>query len=323
MPMNRRWEGAEVCVPASLANLGPGLDTLAVAVQLYLRVRIGRLDPRRRNELEFQFVDRQLEGENAIERAFHHLASRHNVDFPSLRLEVRSDIPMRSGLGSSAAATVAGLRMFEFIAGPQPLRELLTVACELEGHPDNAAAALLGGLAVSCQSPDGSVLAVASPWPERVGFVVLTPDMPLTTAHSRQALPSHIERADAVFNLQRVALLLHALQHGDYNLLREATRDRWHQPFRQPLVPGLERALSLNHPDLLAVCLSGSGPSVVALAQRNLHRVARLLSDCYQRQGIAHGVRLLRAHQCAKHNGSGAIRYFPSLAVTAPVAGGR
>jgi homoserine kinase len=309
--MNPQWEGAEVCVPASIANLGPGLDTVAVAVQLYLRVTLRKLDSRRRNEFQCEFLDQRLDGENAIERSFRYIVSRHSAEFPALRLEVRSEIPMRSGLGSSAAATVAGLRIFEMLAGPLPSRELLTAASELEGHPDNAAAALFGGLTVSCQQEDGSVLAVASRWPERVGFIVVTPDVPLGTADSRKALPAQIDRADAVFNLQRVALLLHAVHHSDSSLLREAVRDRWHQPFRQQLVPGLQRALSLEHPDLLGVCLSGSGPSIVGLAQKNFNTVARLLSDFYTRQGMPHRVRELRAHQCANQNGGRAIQQFP------------
>lgn len=314
--MNPPWEGAEVCVPASIANLGPGFDTVAVAVHLYLRVTVRKLDSARRNEFQCDFLDQRLEGENAIERAFRYIASRHELEFPALRLEVRSEIPMRSGLGSSAAATVAGLRIFEMLAGPLPVRELLTVASELEGHPDNAAAALLGGLTVSCQIEDGSVVAVASRWPERVGFVVVTPDVPLETSSSRKALPEQISRADAVFNLQRLALLLHTVRHTDLSLLREALRDRWHQPFRQNLVPGLARALSLDHPDLLGVCLSGSGPSVVGFAEKNLQGVARLLSDCYTGQGIPHRLRLLRAHQYAGHTRGRAIQPFP-LAVPA------
>ncbi len=314
MPMN--WEGAELCIPASIANLGPGLDTIAVAVQLYLRVTVRKLDSRRPNEFQCDFLDQRLEGENAIERAFRYITSRHAAELPALRLEVRSDIPMRSGLGSSAAATVAGLRIFEMLSGRLSPRELLTAASELEGHPDNAAAALLGGFTVSCQLDDGSVTAVASPWPEHIAFVVLTPEVELQTTDSRKALPAHINRADAVFNLQRVALLLHAVQHGDATLLREALRDRWHQPFRQQLVPGLEQALGLEHPDLLGVCLSGSGPSVVGFAQENPQGIARLMSDCYSRQGITHRVRVLHAHQCANQNGAPAAQQFP-LAVPA------
>lgn len=109
-------------------------------------------------------------------------------------------------------------------------------------------------------------------------------------------LPALIPRRDAIFNLQRMALFLQALHNEDFSLLREAVRDRWHQPFRQHLVPGLECALSLEHPDLLGVCLSGSGPSVLAMARTNLHAVAAAFSEAYRRAGIAHQVRLLRAH---------------------------
>jgi len=295
--VNLHCEGAEIAVPGSIANLGPGFDTLAVAVQLYLRVRILHINQRQKKALRFKFVDQQLQGDNAIEHAFRCVAYRHGFEFPTLSLEVRSDIPMRAGLGSSAAATVAGLRLFELLTGERPVQELLSIASELEGHPDNAAAALLGGLASSCQAADESVIAVSSPWPHSVGFVVLTPEIPLRTLDSRNVLPTQIDRSDAVFNLQRVSLLLNSVQSGDFRLMKEALRDRWHQPHRQRLVPGLEKLLALDHPDLLGVCLSGSGPSIVALAQQNLGDIGDLMSEAYLPLGIPHQVRILRAHQ--------------------------
>ena len=188
MEMNRNCEGAAICVPASVANLGPGLDTVAVAVRLYLRVRILKVRPERAGEVHCIFVDQCVGSDNAIERALRYMTERHGVELPGLQLEVRSEIPMRSGLGSSAAATIAGLRIFETLCGPLPANELLAVASELEGHPDNAAAALLGGLTVSCQLQDGSVLAAASHWPERVEFVVLTPDFALKTEASSRRI---------------------------------------------------------------------------------------------------------------------------------------
>lgn len=285
----------EIRVPASIANLGPGFDTLGVAVDLYLHLSVKPLPGT--NELRFHFLDGDLDGDNYIERAFRFLANQRSAPFPSLAVEVHSDIPMRSGLGSSAAATVAGLRLYEGIAGPLPPQGLLNAACALEHHPDNVAAALLGGLTVSCQLPDRSVVAVRLEWPEQLQFLVLTPEYALPTIESRKVLPDRVTREDAVFNLQRVALLLQALQSGNFALLREAINDRLHQPSRLKLVPGLEQALALEHPDLLGVCLSGAGPSIVALAERNLNHVESLLQDVFRPTGLPFKIRRLRVHR--------------------------
>ncbi len=285
----------EIKVPGSIANLGPGFDTLAVAVQLYLSLRV-KAGPGN-NEVHFHFPQGPLDGENYVERAFRFLANQQSNDFPSLHVEVHSEIPLRSGLGSSAAATVAGLRLFEYITGPLPARGLLNAACALEHHPDNVAAALIGGLTVSCQMPDRSVVAVGMRWPSNLCFIVLTPEYSLATSESRKALPEMITREDAVFNVQHVALLLQTLQSGDNSLLREALQDRMHQPFRQHLVPGLQRALELEHPDLLGVCLSGAGPSIVGFAERNFKEVEQVLCEGFRSCGLRFQTRRLCAHQ--------------------------
>jgi homoserine kinase len=300
--MLREGKRFEITVPGSIANLGPGFDTLAVAVQLYLRLSVTVGD--NAGELHFDFLDQPLTGENFIERAFRFLARQAGVTLPSLNVEVRTEIPMRAGLGSSAAATVAGLRLFEALNGPLPTQALLNAACYLEGHPDNVAAALLGGLTASCQLPDGSAFAATFPWPESLAFVVLTPDVTLATSEARRVLPSHFPRADVIFNLQRLALFLQLLHTGDYGLLKQAMSDRLHQPYRESLVPGLETALQLEHEDLLGVCLSGAGPSIVAVAERNLPAIATLLAGCYRSTKISYQVRTLRAHpnQSASEN---------------------
>ncbi len=295
MPNSPKNDEFEIRVPASIANLGPGFDTLAVAVQLYLVLHARRIPGR--GELQFRFLDREPCGENIIERGYRYLAGDKLDSLPSLLVEVQREIPMRAGLGSSAAATVAGLRLYEAMTGPLSLQTMLNAACALERHPDNAAAALLGGLTVSCQLPDGSICATRFPWPESLGFVVLTPKQPLTTQESRAVLPESIARTDVVFNLQRVALLLQCLQSEDFSLLKLALGDRVHQPSRKKIVPGLAEVLDLEHRDLLGVCLSGSGPSVVGIAECNLWEVGDLLASVYRQSGIEHELRMLHAHQ--------------------------
>ena len=287
---------AEILVPASIANLGPGFDTLAVALQLFLRLRVRAESS---SGLRFDFVGRSLQGENYIERAFRFLARQNGMEVPSLSVEVHSDIPMRSGLGSSAAATVAGIRLYETVFGRIPPQAALNVACILEGHPDNAAAALFGGLTGSCQLPDSSVYAMSFPWPECLQAIVVTPEYELQTSVSRGVLPQRISQRDAVFNLQRVVLLMHALQNNDFTLLKEALRDRWHQPFRQRLVPGLEQALGIDHPDVLGVCLCGAGPSVAAFAKSNFEEVEQLMHEVFMQAGVEYRVRRLQVQQPA------------------------
>jgi homoserine kinase len=297
----------EIVVPASISNLGPGFDALAVAVQLYLSLRITDVRPEAPGDVEMVFVDDPPIGDNRIATAFERARAQAGGQPPGLRVEVRSEIPQRAGLGSSAAAAIAGLKLYDAVVsaapadvGRLPAREQdwLALATAIEGHPDNAAAALLGGIACGCQRDDGSVLASAWRWPESVRFVIATPAaVQVETGYARSVLPSSIPLKDAVFNLQRALLLARALETGRYDQLREAMRDRWHQPARARLVPALSEALALEHPSLLGVCLAGSGPSVVALTVGHDDEIAALLQSLYDRLNVPCTIRRLAAHQ--------------------------
>jgi homoserine kinase len=285
--------GIEIAVPGSIANLGPGFDALSVAVQLYLRLTVTDVAPSRPDTVAWEF-DGAPDGENRIETAYRLARARGGASVPGLRVRVDSEIPQAAGLGSSAAAAVAGLRLYEAMTARRP--DCLALACEIEGHPDNAAASLLGGLTISCQTGDGRIIARSLSWPENVKLVVATPDRGLRTSHARGVLPSAISLPDAVFNLQRALLFVRALQSGCYADLREAMRDRWHQPVRAALVPGLAEAIALDDPAILGVCLSGAGPSVVALSADGTDRAAALLGGLYKRLGLACTIRTLSAH---------------------------
>ena len=283
-----------VRVPASSANLGPGFDTLALALGLYLECTL--------RASEAGFVVR-VSGEdpsgiprdetNLTWRAFLRLAGGKAPR--GVELEIANDIPVGKGLGSSAAAIVAGLALANEWMGLSKSRDdLVQLATEIEGHPDNVTAAVWGGFVVSCQSDDGRVLAVKQRPPAAVEVVLAVPEFPLATAAARAALPAQYSRQDAVFNVQRVALLLAALSEGRTDLFREAMRDRLHQPYRAPLIPGLEDILQLRGvPGLLGVALSGAGPSVVAFCSGHAEEVGAAMVECFRTKNIAARARRL------------------------------
>jgi homoserine kinase len=273
-------------------------------VDVYLRVRVLDVLPASPGTLEMAFDGPAPTGDNRISTAFRLATTRRGMPIQGLRVRVSSDIPMTAGLGSSAAATIAGLRLYEIAAGiALDTTDLLTMATAVEGHPDNASAALLGGIALSCQRADGSIIARAWTWPAPIRFVVATPAFSLATSDARGVLPPTVTLGDAVANLQRALLLVRALETGQYEDIREALRDCWHQPARGPLVPGLREACALEHPAILGACLSGAGPSVVALAAPGRSdEAAALLGDVYRRLDVPHTIRNLAAHPVANHS---------------------
>jgi homoserine kinase len=283
-------------VPASIGNLGPGFDTLGLAVSLYLRVTIRRKIDDGQGRLVTHFAQDRPVAQNGIARAFAAWPFR-TARPPSLEVDVDSEIPERAGLGSSAAAAIAGLRLRERCDGRRTVAEMVAEAARLEGHPDNAGAVLFGGLTSSRRGDDGSVTVARWPWPARWTLVIATPHVQLATSDSRRVIPASIPLPDVIFNLQRLALLLHAVHTRNAGEFTAALEDRCHQPYREPLVPVFGRALALQHPDVLGVCLSGAGPSVVAIARRNPASVERALQALYRSEGVPCTVRTRRVHQ--------------------------
>lgn len=283
-----------------MANLGGGFDTLGVAVQLYLRLRVVDIRDDGGTTLTVVKSTPPVRGRNSVERAFEAMARWTGLKTPSVFVEADSDIPMAAGLGSSAAAAVAGVRMFERVTQPLPDGVLLAVATSLEGHADNAAAALHGGLTSVIEREGEEPVALRWQWPEELRLIVATPAVGLSTSKARAALPEAVPRKDAVFNLQRVLGLVHALQEGEYGGLREAVRDRLHQSARAALIPQLDTVLSLDDPEILGSFLSGAGPSVAVLARRDFDRLERLLQSIYERADCPVTVRTLSVHQSSE-----------------------
>jgi homoserine kinase len=171
------------------------------------------------------------------------------------------------------------------------------VLSAIEGHPDNVTAAMLGGLVAGCVDAHGHVVAVAAPWPQHVHLVVATPTLELLTKTARAVLPAQVSRQDAIFNLQRVAVLLQGVAMGRLDVLQEAFADRLHQPYRLPLVPGLAAVLACDAPGKLGAFLSGAGPSVAVCVAGDVQPVIDALREIYASVDPGVAIRVLDVHQ--------------------------
>jgi homoserine kinase len=255
-----------VRVPATSANLGPGFDALGLALALHNEVVAEEAD-RTIVRVDGEGAGRFATSEkNVVARGVRMVFEATGRPFKGVALTCVNRVPPARGLGSSAAAWVGGLVAGNALLGaPLDRAALLDLAVRAEGHPDNVAAAIFGGLTVSCATAAGA-RAVSLPVPSRVRWVVLVPEITSATSEARAVLPSSVSRADAVFNVQRVALLLAALQAGRDDALAVALDDRLHQPYRLRLFPWMPAVVAAARAaGALGCVLSGAGPSLLAV----------------------------------------------------------
>jgi homoserine kinase len=276
-----------VRVPATSANLGPGYD--AVGLALSLSMRIG-LDRATHPMVEIRGTGAGLiphSPQHPAYRAARFVAELVGESDAHFRLVQENAIPPTRGLGGSAAALVGGaVAANDLVGGQIAAPDLLNIVCELDGHPDNAAPALLGGLVIGTLTPEGVSAVRLEPTDLKV--VVAVPDFAVSTTASRRALPDSISHRDAVFNVGRSGLLLGALATGEYELLRVAMQDRLHQPYRSHLVPGFEDVVEAAlAKGAYGACLSGSGPSVLAFSpELGTRRIATAMQLAFERRGV-------------------------------------
>jgi homoserine kinase len=267
-------------VPATGANLGCLFDCGAIALSLYLDIRVA---PRTDDEIVVRYqgvnVERVRRGrENLIARTMRETLARWGKT-RGFELDIENQIPVGAGVGSSAAAIVGALTASHRLAD-RPLfdEEIVSLATQREGHPDNVAAAWHGGFTVAVESA-GRALSYSCPVPEPLGLVLVVPDYALSTEEARKVLPERYSRADAVHNLQRAAVLTAQFFSGKAELQRCFFDDRWHQSFRAHLMSGLPEVLALGHPDLLGICLSGAGPSLLAFTRGDAAAIGELIQE--------------------------------------------
>lgn len=254
-----------ISVSATSANLGPGFDCFGIAWQS-------------RNEIFFEQSNiLQIEGcpaeyankDNLAWQGYKRVLEHKGIKPEGAYIRFgKTHIPVCRGLGSSAALCVAGAAAADALYKLGLGREgIFEIATAVEGHPDNASPAVFGGLSASFMAGERPVT-VAFPVHESYCFTALIPNFPLSTALARSVLPPVVERGDAIFNVSHAAVLLHALESGDGEILRLAMEDRLHQPYRYPLIPGSEVAIELaTECGALGVCISGAGPTLLCVSK--------------------------------------------------------
>lgn len=276
-----------VTVPATTANLGPAFDCLGLALSLYNTLEVSPREDGLLVTVEGEgaghiAVDHTNMMVGAMQRLYEHVGK----PFPNLHLRQINHIPVASGLGSSAAAALSGLLAANRLLGdPLSPPELLDLAVAIEGHPDNMAPALYGGLILASHDDDHLLVEQLPVADLRV--VVVVPAFTLPTVQARAVLPREVSFADAIFNLGRVGLLIRALSEGDYEKLAAAMHDRLHQPYRVPLIPGMQATFNAARAaGARGVALSGAGPGVIAFAPHAHEAIAAAMRQTFAGAGL-------------------------------------
>ncbi len=298
-----------VKVPATSANIGPGFDCIGLALPIYNIITIEEtvlpgtgveINLMAENEVVNEMIfDNVPKDENSIiYKAVEMLYNSIGQEPSELRINVQSQIPITRGLGSSASVVVGGLLAANKLLGsPADTVALLSIATEIEGHPDNVAPAILGGFVLASQEDDGSISTVKLNWPDEWDITVCIPDFELSTNIARSVLPENVPLSDAVYNAKHLAMLIQAVNTKDEKLMRQALHDRLHQPYREKLIPGMREIMeAFKHEDGVIGCvLSGAGPSILVISHKyDLDKIKSTVCDIWEGQGIKTDIRTLK-----------------------------
>ena len=291
-----------ITVPATTANLGPGFDCIGAALSLYNRFQFSFLEPSATEKLKITVTGQEAakvktDESNLAYVAFVTLYDRLKQSSPPVAIHINMQVPLARGLGSSATAIVGGLVGANELAGkPLSQVEVMQLAIELEGHPDNVVPAFLGGCRLAASNtPSGSWEICDIPWHPDIVPVVAIPDFELSTAEARKVLPADYSRADAIFNAAHLGLLVRALATGDRDWLRCALQDKIHQPYRRSLIQGYEAVQEAAvAAGACGMVISGAGPTLLALTDvTNAGAVEKGMAAAWMEFGVKADVRAI------------------------------
>lgn len=299
-----------VKVPATSANLGPGFDCLGIALPIYntitieetvlpgTGIEINMMSEENETIDEMIFDDIPRDENNIVYKAVEMLYNSIGQEPSELRINIQSQIPITRGLGSSAAVIVGGLMAANKLLGsPADETAILSIATEVEGHPDNIAPAILGGFVLASQEDDGSIVYRKLDWPNDWDITVCIPDFELSTNIARSVLPDSIPRADAIFNAKHLAMLIDAVNTKDAKLMKVALQDKIHQPYREKLVPGMKEIMNaFKHEDgVLGCVLSGAGPTLLIISHKyDLDKIKSTVKEIWEPQSVKVDIRTLK-----------------------------
>lgn len=266
-----------VKTPATIANIGPGFDSFGLALPLYNIVSVEEtvlpgtgieINIINEKNNENDLIDIPTDKNNIVYKAIELLYNFIGQNPNELKITIKTQIPISRGLGSSASVIVGGLiAANELLGRPADEKVLLSIATEIEGHPDNITPAFVGGMTMASWEEDGSVIYRKLPWNDEWKLMICIPDYELNTEISRSVLPKEVPLVDAVYNLKRSAMFVEALYTKDEELLKLSLKDKLHQPYRQKLVPGMTEIMdNLKHTNgVIGTVLCGAGPSVLII----------------------------------------------------------
>ena len=269
-----------VRVPATTANIGPGFDCLGIALPIYNEITVEEtVMPGSGIEINviedtqnYDLLSVPKDKNNIVYKAIELLYNFVGQSVSDIKITIKTNIPVTRGLGSSASVIVGGLLAANKLLGnPADDAVLLSIASEVEGHPDNVAPAMFGGFCLSSMEDDGSVIYSKITWPEDWKLTVIIPDYELDTQIARSILPENVPIQDAIFNVRKCAMLIDAVYTHNSELLKKALEDKIHQSYRAGLIKGFNelKELTKNKDDLLGCVVSGAGPAILIISENN------------------------------------------------------